>query len=367
MQVRDRLAATAAFSLATLLLVPGAASAAGPLPETPSLPALPAAPSINVTPTGDGAVVEVGAGDRTLTVGAGPAGVSLNQGGRNASPPGTVAEPGLPVSAPRDRPGRTRSPAPTPGEPGILFGPSPSPSRSRGSSAAHAPALVRPGSTSAPGREAVSDHGSAPAREQSQLPPFFELVADIPTAVKAGVVALVLLALGLWGAWVRQRRRFDQNAFVDPVTGIANAPAFDGLLARELERARRYKRPLALLLLDVSDVRQGRLLAPLDQTLRNATAAIQGSLRQGDVIARLGSSRFAVICPEANAVSAETLARAIELRLEEMRLHVAIGTVERQPTDLDAGHLEARAEAAMNAPLEPDPEHSPRRALLKAA
>jgi diguanylate cyclase (GGDEF)-like protein len=360
MQVRDRLAATAAVPLAALLMVPVAAFAAGPLPETPSLPALPAAPSVNVTPTGDGAVVDVGAGDTTLTVGAGPGGVTLNQHGRNASPAGTAVEPDVPVSVPRDRPG---PPAPTRGEPGVLFGPSPS----GGTSAADKLGLVRPGSTSAPGHDGSTDQGSAAAREHTQLPPFLELVAEIPTVVKAGVAALVLVALGLWGAWVRQRRRFDQNAFVDPVTGIANAPAFDGLLARELERARRYKRPLALLLLDVSDARQGRLLAPLDQTLRNATAAIQGSLRQGDMVARLGPSRFAVICPEANAASAETQARAIELRLEEMRLHVTIGTVERQPTDLEAGDLEARAEAAMTAPPDRDPEQSPRPVVLKAA
>jgi diguanylate cyclase (GGDEF)-like protein len=364
MQVRDRLAATAAVSLAVLLMAPVAAFAAGPLPETPSLPALPAAPSVTVTPTGDGVVVDVGAGDTTLTVGAGPGGVTLNPRGRNASPAGGVVEPDLPVSVPRDRPGRTGAPALTRGEPGILFGPSPS----GGTSAADKLGLVRPGSTSAPGHDGSTDEGgSRSGRQHTRLPTFLEFVQHIPAAVKAGVAALVLLALGLWGAWVRQRRRFDQNAFVDPVTGIANAPAFDGLLARELERARRYKRPLALLLLDVSDARQGRLLAPLDQTLRNATAAIQGSLRQGDIVARLGPSRFAVICPEANAASAETQARAIELRLEEMRLHVTVGTVERQPTDLEAGDLEARAEAAMTAPPDRDPERSPRPVALKAA
>jgi diguanylate cyclase (GGDEF)-like protein len=361
MQLRDRLAATAAVSLAALLAVP-VAFAAGPLPGTPSLPALPAAPSVTVTPTGDGAVVDVGAGDTTLSVGAGPSGVALAQRGRNGSSGGVVVEPDLPVSVPGDRPGRNASPAPLGGDPAILFGPSPS---GGGTAAAHNPGLLRPGSTSAPQSRTSAAPPVPGGREHTRLPPFLEFVEQIPTAVIVGIAALVLLALGLWGAWVRQRRRFDQNAFVDPVTGIANAPAFDGLLARELERARRYKRPLALLMLDVNDARHGRLLAPLDQTLRNATVAVQECLRQGDMVARLGQSRFAVICPEATAVSAETLARAIELRLEEMRLHVAIGTAERQATDLESGDLEARAEAAMT-PVE-DLEAKPKGPVLRAA
>jgi diguanylate cyclase (GGDEF)-like protein len=154
---------------------------------------------------------------------------------------------------------------------------------------------------------------------------------------------------------------------VDPVTGVANAPAFEGLLARELERAKRYKRPLALLVLEVSDARHS-VMPPLDQTLRDVTKAIRERLREGDIIARLGPSRFAVICPEATAASGETLARALEARLEEMRVHVAVGTAERQPTDLGPRQILARAEAGLAKP-DPDPAAvgTGRRALLKVA
>src|SRR5262249_38988902 len=148
-------------------------------------------------------------------------------------------------------------------------------------------------------------------------------------------------------AWVRARRRLQRNAFVDPVTGIANEPAFDGLLGRELERAKRYKRPLALVLLDVSEAVHGRLLQ--DHRLRAVTAAIRERTRAGDVIARVGASRFAVISPEATVAAADTLARALELRLEEMRLHVTWMAVERQPTDFTARQMLARADATIAA------------------
>src|SRR4051812_46852852 len=357
-----RIAAIAATIGASLLpATPG--FAIGPVPDPP--PDLLNVPTVAVTPTGDGAVVEVGAGGTTLSAGAGTSGVSVTQRPR-AGTGATAPEPALPVTTPGDRPGRSASAPPIGDGAGVLFGPSPV----AGASAERRLGRLRPGSVVRPGSTSEPRSRSADAptlgRRTTRLPPFLEFVERIPAVVRAGVVALVLLALGLWAAWVRQRRRFDRNAFVDPVTGLANAPAFDGLLARELERARRYKRPLALLVLDLHDVHHGRLLAPLDQTLRNATHAIQDRVRRGDIMARLGPTRFAVICPEATAVSAETLARGIELRLEELRLHVTIGTAERQATDLEPGHLEARAEAAMTELPEPN-EAKPRPAVLHAA
>jgi diguanylate cyclase (GGDEF)-like protein len=182
------------------------------------------------------------------------------------------------------------------------------------------------------------------------------------------MAALAALALLIWAGWVRARRQLARNAFVDPVTGVANAPAFEGLLARELERAKRYKRPLALLLLEVSDARQS-LLPLLDQTLRDVTGAIQERTREGDIIARLGPARFAIICPEATASAAQTHARALEARLEEMRLHATVGTAERQATDVGPQQILARAEEALEAAPEPEPaaEHDRRRTLIRVA
>ncbi len=367
-----RLVATVAVSLGTLLAFPAGTWSAGPLPDPPAtVPALPAAPTIGVTPGNGGATVDVGVGDTNLRVGVGPGGVSVGPRPKASSPGAGGSEPGLPVSTPGDPPGRNASPIGV-GPGGVVFGPRSSGATSARSSGATSAAggrrsRARPPSTSRPekGRDSSATQDALSGRKSTGLPPSLEFINHIPPIVWAGIVALALIALAIWAAWVRQRRRFEQNAFVDPVTGIANAPAFDGLLERELERARRYKRPLALLLLELSDVHQSVL--PLrDQTLRDATGAIRDTLREGDVIARLGPSRFAVISPEATATSGETLARAIERRLEELRLHVAVGTVERQPTDLTAGHLLVRAQSAMTPP-DPQPEPARGRNFLRAA
>ena len=356
-------AAVTAMSLAALL--PSVAAAAGPLPD---LPAPPATPEVTVTPrVGEGgAGIDVGAGDTALQIGAGPGGLSLGTRPRGSSPRTTSpgADAGVPVSTPGDRRGRSGLTSNEGGTP-VLFGPGASAAavtRAR-RDARRARGANRPRTK---GRESSLDP-SPSSQGGRHLPPFLEFVERIPTAVRLGLLALGLLALAVWGAWVRARRRLERNAFVDPVTGIANASALEGLVARELERARRYKRPLALLVVDVSDAGHGRLLGLHDQTLRDVTAAIRERLREGDIIARLGPSRFAIISPEATAGSAETLGRALELRLEEMRLHVAVGAAERQPTDLAAGDLLARAEAALAAPGAAHQERPRGRARLRAA
>ena len=60
------------------------------------------------------------------------------------------------------------------------------------------------------------------------------------------------------------------------------------------------------------------------------------------MVARLAPSRFAVICPEAPQGSIETLAHAIEHRLEERRLRCWAGFGERNETDERPADLVAR-------------------------
>jgi diguanylate cyclase (GGDEF)-like protein len=356
-----------------LLVFPGTAAPAGPLPDPPvNLPALPGNPTFGVTPGSDGVTADVAAGDTALQVGAGAGGLSIKRGTRGSGSPAAGSPAGgandsFPVAVPTLRPGDRRAQTSS-GPTAVVFGP---PNGGKAGTAGGAKGAIgtatRPGSTTAPG--ASSSRPASPSEVNRTKPSlFFDLVDRIPGFVKAGIAALALVALAIWAAWVRARRRLARNAFVDPVTGIANAPAFEGLLAGELERAKRYKRPLALLVLEVSDPRHA-VLPLLDQTLRDVTGAIQERLREGDIIARLGPSRFGIICPEATTTAGETLARALEARLEEMRVHVSVGTAERQPTDLGPAEILSRAEPApaYGPDSGPGADHARRRALLKVA
>jgi diguanylate cyclase (GGDEF)-like protein len=344
----------AVTALVSLLVFQGSAVADAPV--SLSLPTLPGSPSVTVTNVGGGAGAEVGAGDTAVGVGAGTSGVGVTTHARGTSQPKSSPDLGEPVSAPVIAPrrpagdGRLAQPG-SGGAGGTVFGPG------LGGKAAGT-AAARSGK---PGRAVRNGPKTSPVRqdEQSVTPdvgrttpwPFYELVDRIPAAVWAGFGALFAVALALWFGWVKDRRRLSRNAFVDPVTGTANAAAFTGMLDRELDRATRYKRPLGLLLLDVSepDREDGKLLRLRDTTRREASEAISAGIREADTIAALGSDRFAVICPEATAVSVQTLARALERRLEDLRIHVKVGVAERDGTDESAGDLLARAEADLAA------------------
>jgi diguanylate cyclase (GGDEF)-like protein len=222
-----------------------------------------------------------------------------------------------------------------------------------------------------PGTKNPIRNASASKESGTHQAPVFELVDRIPPVVRAALVALALIALAMWAAWVRDRRRLAANAFVDPVTGIANSTAFTQILDHELARARRYKRPLGLLLLDLRDAENhnGKLRLMGATRIREATAMIAAKIRETDTVASLEGDRFAVICPEATEGASETLARALESSLEMLRLHAKVAVVERRATDFGAADLILRATAALKepeaAPQEEQKEEKPR--LLRVA
>ncbi len=87
----------------------------------------------------------------------------------------------------------------------------------------------------------------------------------------------------------------------DGLTGICNKRYLLETLERELSRARRYRRPLGLLLLDLDrfksiNDRLGHLGG--DATLRGVVNRVRSALRKEDVLARYGGEEFAVVCPE---------------------------------------------------------------------
>ena len=323
---------------------------------------------VNLTTGPGGVQVGVDAGDTGgVTVGAGPNGVDLglrttpksstpSQNPASASParrePGQrVSVPGAPTDNPRSgsSPGRSAAGA---GEGGSIAVAADKPAAER--------AAERRRASGAAGEEAVD--GLRPAATADRegrggVAPVFDLVERIPAVVRAGLVALALIAIAMWALWVRGRRRLDQNAYVDPDTGVANMEAFEQVLEREWQRATRYRRPLGLLLLDVEQPGTGGIVLG-ERDASQAVADISKEVRGSDTVARLAQSRFAVICPEAPQGSIETLAHALELRLEERRLRCWAGFAERadghgRPADLVTRAATALADAHAEVPANP--------------
>lgn len=99
-------------------------------------------------------------------------------------------------------------------------------------------------------------------------------------------------------------RELQELAAVDELTGLANRRQFQRSIDREVQRARRYGRPLSLCLLDLDHFKQyndrcGHQAG--DQALATVGEILRTSLREVDVVARYGGEEFAVILPETAA------------------------------------------------------------------
>jgi two-component system, cell cycle response regulator len=96
-------------------------------------------------------------------------------------------------------------------------------------------------------------------------------------------------------------RRLAELADTDALTGIANRRHFDATLAREVERAQRYRRPLAVAVCDLDHfkaVNDTHGHAAGDAILKAVAEALAGCVRNSDLVARVGGEEFGVIAPE---------------------------------------------------------------------
>ena len=349
-------AARAAGAAVSALLLSAVLAAAAPAQELPG-------PGTGVLPNGgagvqigpQGAKGDVDAGDSGgVTLDAGPAGVNLGLRTTPKARPPAAADPGAPVSVPGGPTEDPRSGDSPTGSPGgtaprrsitVTDDPSAAPGREGD---AREPAGGRDGARGDARRrlDAAGDAARGEGADRSGVAPVFDLVERIPAVVRAGLVALAMIAIALWALWVRARRRLDQNAYVDPDTGVANMAAFEQLLEREWQRANRYRRPLGLVLLDLEQDGPGRRLG--EREARWAVSGIDEEVREADTVARLAPGRFAVVCPEAPAGSVETLAHALELRMEARRLRCWTGFAERRPDDSSPADLVTRAAAVLS-------------------
>ena len=121
----------------------------------------------------------------------------------------------------------------------------------------------------------------------------------------------------------RHVRQMEKQAVTDQLTGLYNRRAFADLAGKEVGRARRYRRPLALILFDIDHFKNvndshGHLVG--DHVLRVLTELVTRTTRSTDIVCRYGGEEFIVLMPEAGRD--EALAMAERLREEISRLTV---------------------------------------------
>jgi diguanylate cyclase (GGDEF)-like protein len=116
--------------------------------------------------------------------------------------------------------------------------------------------------------------------------------------------------------------RLERLAATDALTGLANRRAFDAVLEREVERARRYRRPLSLVLLDLDHfkmVNDTHGHAVGDAVLTTAATIIAALIRGTDTAARVGGEEIALLLPETTIDGAVEFADRVRSALEQAR------------------------------------------------
>lgn len=175
--------------------------------------------------------------------------------------------------------------------------------------------------------------------------------------VISAVVTLLVLLLTLF-AVNRFRRRLENTAAVDAMTGLLNRQAFEFIFGQASSEVQRRQQPLAAILIDIDLFKRindthGHLAG--DSVIRSVADTIRSAVRGGDVVSRWGGEEFLVLlkdCPLAPALAiAETVRQTVaEQRLDlagtPVAVSVSIGVAQYVPQE-SLPELFSRADAAL--------------------
>jgi diguanylate cyclase (GGDEF)-like protein len=134
------------------------------------------------------------------------------------------------------------------------------------------------------------------------------------------------LAVAIENARLYQETR--RLAITDPTTGISNFRYFRTTLAQEIQKARRLRYPIALLMVDIDHFKDFNDLHGHPRgnvALRRVARAIVRSLRQTDTVARYGGEEFVVILPGCDHDALRPVAEKIRESVAQTAVRIAPG------------------------------------------
>lgn len=168
-----------------------------------------------------------------------------------------------------------------------------------------------------------------------------------------------ILALSLKNA--REYENVKEMAIRDALTGVLNYKGFQELLAKEVQRARRYKNPISLIMIDGDEFKgiNDSFGHPAgDFVLCEIAACLSATVRQTDIVARYGGDEFMVLLPETGLDKAHRLARRIRRSIRnhvfqwesetiDVRISLGISAFSTQEEEKNAASLIAQADDSL--------------------
>ena len=168
---------------------------------------------------------------------------------------------------------------------------------------------------------------------------------------------------------VRLRTELQQLALADPLTGVGNRRSFLVLASKALKQAERDERRCALLFVDINDMKlindqHGHRVG--DQAVVTTARMLARTVRESDVVARVGGDEFCVLLaasprPDSLEDAIARVRRAADGvgRDLEFPLSVTVGVAVFDPAaPVGLDELMDRADAAMYAAKDHEPTDS---------
>lgn len=142
-------------------------------------------------------------------------------------------------------------------------------------------------------------------------------------------------------------RELEKLALQDPLTNCFNRLALDEAMERTFIQAKRDNQPLSAIMMDADHFKKvndnyGHKTG--DEVLKELVAIMLRHARQNDIVARYGGEEFAVILPQTDAHTAQSVAESIRKDVEQttfgeagsLTISSGIATIQSEDTSADA-------------------------------
>jgi diguanylate cyclase len=162
-----------------------------------------------------------------------------------------------------------------------------------------------------------------------------ELERELPLVELLAQLLSTLLSTELQAIeQTRRAERAENELLTDALTELYNRRGWDFLLAAEESRCRRYGSPACVLAIDLDELKQvndTRGHADGDDLLRLTAKALRATVREQDLVARVGGDEFAVLAVECDQAGGEALVDRLIEAFAEAGVRASVGMSTRDP------------------------------------
>lgn len=168
---------------------------------------------------------------------------------------------------------------------------------------------------------------------------------------KAGLFSALLQELHRTSALLAELEQARVDADTDPLTGLLNRRGWNTQLAREEARCLRYGHTCTLIVIDLDQLKQvndGHGHCAGDRLIRLTGRLLAETVRQPDVVARIGGDEFAVLLVNTDSLHARGFEKRLAEALQRADVRASTGKASWLPGETLQDTL-CRADKAMYA------------------